>query len=232
MRNRALKVGVFFLVLVIIFVIALTLSIDRIVKSNIEKTGSEILQTEVTVDNVSLSIFRGTGSINGFNIANPEGYEEGNAFTVLSVDIKMKPFSIFSNTVVIEDLVIQNLEVFYRLQPGGSNIGTLNQNLQSHIPDPDETTDIFVIIDRFLMDETSLTVSIDIEDVEPVTATLPRVEITGIGRDEATMASEAMSIILEAILTEAAREGRNRLLEEGGRRLLDEAGDVLRDLFN
>lgn len=232
MRNPVLKIVGFIAAIAIILVVALTLSIDYIIKSNIETTGSEVLQTELTVDNVSLSIFRGTGSISGIKIANPEGFEEGDALTVLSVDLRMKPFSIFSNTVIIEELEIQNLEILYRLQPGGSNLGTLNQNLQSHIPDPDETADIFVVIDRFLMEETSLTISIDIEDVEPVTATLDRVEITGIGRDEATDAAEAMRIILEAILTEAAREGRNRLIEAGGRRLLDEAEDALRDLFD
>lgn len=232
MKKRVLKIVGFIVLLIILSVLFLTLSIDYIVKSNIETTGSEVLQTQLTVDNVSISIFRGTGSIQGIKIANPDGYEEGDALTVLSLDLKMKPLSIFSNTVVIEDLEIQSLEILYRLQPGGSNLGTLNQNLQSHVPDPDKTTDVFVIIDRFLMEETSLTISIDIEGVEPVSATLPRVEHTGIGRNEETEAAEAMKIILESILTEAAREGRNRLIEEGGRRLLDEAGDALRDMFN
>ena len=59
-------------VLILIAVI-LTFTIDSIVRSAIESRGSDILQTELSVDNVSISLLSGSGSIEGLSIANPDG---------------------------------------------------------------------------------------------------------------------------------------------------------------
>jgi hypothetical protein len=230
--NKGFKIVVYLIVALILLTFGLTLTLDSIVKSNIESTGSELLQTDMTVDRVSLSLFQRHGSLNGIQIENPEGFESGDALRIHSIDIRMNPFSLLSGTVVIEELEIQNLEIFFQLKATGSNLGRLRSNLQEQVPETGDTATKNIIIDRFLMQETSLTVHVDVEDVEPFTATLTQVERTGIGRDEETDLNGVMKIVLDEILQEAAREGRNIMLREGGRRLLDQAEDAIRNLFD
>jgi hypothetical protein len=230
--TKLLKIFVYVLVAVILIIFGLSLTLDSIVKSNIESAGSELLQTDLTIDKVSLSLFQRHGSINGIHIENPDGFESGDALRIHSVDIRMNPLSLFTGTVEIEELEIQNLEIFFQLRTTGSNLGRLRSNLLEQVPEPDDTDTRNIIIDRFVMQETSLTVHVDVEDVEPFTATLSQVERSGIGRDEETDLNGAMKIILDEILREAAREGRNIMLREGGRRLLDQAEDAIRNLFD
>ncbi len=229
--KRLFKIAVYTFVAIIVIVFGLSLTLDSIVKSNIESTGSELLHTNMTVDRVSLSLFQRHGSLNGIQIENPEGFESGDALRIHSINIRMNPFSLLAGTVVIEELEIQNLEIFFQLWATGSNLGRLRSNLQEQVPEPDDTDTRNIIIDRFLMQETSLTVHVDVEDVDPFTATLSQVERTGIGRDEETDLNGVMKIVLDEILREAAREGRNIMLREGGRRLLDQAEDAIRNLF-
>ena len=51
----------------ILIAIILTFTIDSIVRSAIESNGSDILQTELSVDNVSISLLSGSGSIEGLD---------------------------------------------------------------------------------------------------------------------------------------------------------------------
>ena len=49
-------------------------NINSIVKNQIEKQGSGALQTQVQVSDVNIQLLDGLGEINGFSIANPEGF--------------------------------------------------------------------------------------------------------------------------------------------------------------
>lgn len=64
--------------LIVIFAIGalvLSFSLDGIVKSNLEDTTSEMLDTAVEVNEVGISILDGSGTIDGFIIHNPQGQD-------------------------------------------------------------------------------------------------------------------------------------------------------------
>ncbi len=56
--------------------LVLSFSIDGMVKSELEDTTAEMMNTSVEVDNVSISLFDGSGTISGITIHNPEGFSE------------------------------------------------------------------------------------------------------------------------------------------------------------
>lgn len=226
-RIAAVLLGV-----VLIAFIIITLSLDYIVKSSIETTASDILQTSVTVGSVSISPISGEGSIEDIRIANPEGYEGDEALTIGSVQIEIEPFSILSDTVHVRLLNVQSLAISYQQRLTGGNLTELLNNARSYSGPTESESEKEMIIDRFLMENTNLTVSTTIENIETIEVELPRVEQTDIGRRGESGISGTVRLILERILQEAAEEGLKRVLEEGGQNLLDRAGNALKDLFN
>ena len=63
MSKKTLKLTAGFALVLLSLLLVITLSLDGMVKSGIERNGSELLQTRVTVDNVSISLFSGSGTI-------------------------------------------------------------------------------------------------------------------------------------------------------------------------
>src|SRR5690625_7962812 len=121
--KRSLVIGGTILLTLIVIILSVTLSMDRIVRSTIETMGSDMLRVPLEIDDVSISILSGEGSITGITIPNPEQFDEGNALIIGSVDISMDPWSMFSDTTHVEELVIDQLVVTYDLQQSGSNLG-------------------------------------------------------------------------------------------------------------
>ncbi len=214
---------------VIAAAVALTFTIDSIVKSNIERISSELLDTDVTVDRVQISILGWSGSIRGLHIANPEGFEEDTALQIKSVNMEIDPLTLLFDPVNIKHLEIEEMELSYQLTARGSNLGRLAGNL----PAPDEAGDDGrqVLIDRLLMDNTILEVRVPLEDMEPVRLTLDRFEQTNIGHDANNDLKAILQILFDILLDEVERQARAKLVEEGGSRILDEIEGFLRDLF-
>ena len=229
MKNLFLKFLVITFGVLIAAAVILTFTLDSIVKSNIEDLSSELLETEVTVDRVRISLLGRAGSIQGLHIANPEGFEEGTALQFTSMNLEVSAGSLLSGPVIVNLLEIEELELFYQLSARGSNLGRLAGNL----PDPDETgvEGRQIIIERLLMENTELEIRVPMENMEPVHVSLERFEQTDIGRDVNNDLEATMTILFDELLSEIESQARNKLVEEVGSGILDEIEGFLRDLF-
>ena len=103
------KIGIVLLVLLFVVVGAVYFTFGSILKNGIETAGSLILDTEVTVDFVGVSPLSGSGGIRELRIGNPEGFNSPYAMELGSMDINVNVGSIFSDTIVIESIVINRL---------------------------------------------------------------------------------------------------------------------------
>ena len=90
--KKILVIGGVAIALVVVIALVLVGKINPIVKSGIEKTGPVILKAPVTLKEVNISFFSGSGELKGFTVGNPEGYKTDYAFHVdrLKVDLDVK----------------------------------------------------------------------------------------------------------------------------------------------
>ena len=100
-----------------------------ILKTGIETAGSSVLGTAVTVNSVGVSALSGSGGISDLRIGNPEGFNEPYAMELGSLDVKVNVGSVFSDTIVIDSIVIQRPEITYEERITSDNIRTLLENL-------------------------------------------------------------------------------------------------------
>lgn len=133
----------YLIILVILLVIGagvgLYFMVNKLIKDGVEKVASDTLEVPVTVREVKLSPFSGTGTIKGLVIANPEGYHTEHAFALDRIVVSLDVKSLFSDRIVINTLHVDSPSVFYEVGLGNSNIGTIKKNAMGEASDePDD----------------------------------------------------------------------------------------------
>ena len=73
--KRVIGIGGVLLVVVAISVFFLYSSLDGIITAAVEKFGSEITQTKVTLEETEISATDGKGALRGFRMTNPSGFK-------------------------------------------------------------------------------------------------------------------------------------------------------------
>lgn len=216
-----LKIIAVIVVIVIVAFLILSLTLDGIVKSTIEDTGSELLQTEVRVNNVSISLFDSRGTIDGITIENPEGFSDSAAVKLEAISMKLDLPSLLSDTMVVDSLTIQQPEVHMEQTMEGNNLKALQDNMS--LSSTDESGSM--VIDYLLIEDGQVTLSTNIGGERSTQASLERFEQEGIGRAGSNTIKSSVRQILEPVLERAARE-----TIEGDIR--DEAEDRIKDLLD
>ncbi len=121
--------------------IFLVQNIDALLKGLIEQIGSEITQTWVTVDEVKLDLAKGSGSLSGLKIANPEGFSENNLLELGDIAITIDTASLSGPVYVINEISVDGVKVLAEEIGGTTNVQTLLDNIKSGTStpgDPDE----------------------------------------------------------------------------------------------
>lgn len=203
--------------------LTLTLTIDSIVSSSIEEIGSEMTGTAVTVDNISISPFSGSGTISGFRVANPDGYSQDYAFEIEEFSISLEPFSLFSDEVIVNDITMSGATVFVEQKLPENNIREIMDHLNS--VSEGETTDSRLIIEHFLLESGTTQVYTEVGGERSASVEIPRIELDDLGRESQLDTAEA---VIKQIAEEVAGKSLQSVVESG----VGDIRDALRGLFN
>jgi len=233
--------------------------LNKGVKSGVETFGPKVTQTPVTLESANLSILSGTGTLKGLLVGNPEGYKSENIFALGQIDIKVDTGSVFSEKIIIDEIIINTPEISYEKTLTGSNVKDLLKNVEAFTgPKTEETAPApaedsgakkQVVIRKLVIEEG--TVFVGALGVGQ-TVKLPRIEMTDIGEggERMTMA-EAINLVLSKVLTnigpaianagELSKEAANALKTQGLEKIgqagekageaVDKATEGLKGLF-
>jgi uncharacterized protein involved in outer membrane biogenesis len=208
------------IVIGVIGALILSLSIDKVVKSSLESTTSKVLNTSVEVDDVSISLLNGTGTIKGFTIHNPEGFSDKPAAKLQEISIKMKVTSLLSDTVFVEEIRVQKPELYFEQKTAGNNFDALTSNMGGS-----SSSDTNLIVDYLLVEDGQVTLATDIGGEQSVKAEFSEIEMEGIGRSGNNTMEQTIEQILKPVLEKALQEAANQ-------GLMDRAKDALQDMLN
>ena len=128
-----MKVFVRFLILVsalgIIGIIIVGMSLNALVKTGVETMGSKVLGVPVTLKEVDISLLSGGKdvqvSLNELIIKNPDEYETDYAFSLSNIRVLVDQKSVLTNTVVIDEIIIDGLAITFEGSLLGSNLGDI-----------------------------------------------------------------------------------------------------------
>ena len=226
--NKKLKYGLVgtLLILVALFV-ALSLSLDSLIKNSIESVGSEMTQTSVTVESVSVSPWSGSGRIEGLKVNNPEGFEQEYAYVMGSMSISLQPASLLSDTIRIEEIVITEPAISVIQKVPQNNLLMLSNNMDEAMQSG-ESSSTAMIIDLLRIEEGTVTVTPTIGGEKSARVELGTLELTGLGENDSSSSRQVVKMIADRIVNQALKVALSGELNK----LKEKARDAMDDLFN
>jgi len=137
--KRTLWIGVVVVVLGLGLALYLGVrSMDSLVRGAVEHYGSEATQTRVLLREVKLDLLQGTGILRGLSIANPPGFQTGQAFELEEIRLVLDTSSLLSPIIVIKEISIERPSVTYEVSRTGSNLAVIQRNVESFTAAADE----------------------------------------------------------------------------------------------
>src|SRR5262245_38054441 len=121
MKKIAIIIALVLVVGLIAAVVVGAIFIDSIVKKGVETVGPQITKTEMKLDSAKISIFSGSGTLNGFLLGNPEGYKTPSAVKVGEVSVGVRPKSVFGDKVHVTHVRVNGPEITFEGTLGTKN---------------------------------------------------------------------------------------------------------------
>lgn len=105
--------------------------LDKLVKYGIEQSTPPVVKTSVSVEQVKLSPFSGSGVIEGFTIGNPEGFKGAHALRIGRTEVAVDTNSVRNDKVVIQYIRIIDPEINLEGGLGGTNLKHIADNAKN-----------------------------------------------------------------------------------------------------
>ncbi len=242
------KIGKIFLwlsgivvMLIGILVLVVTLMMGRIVKAGVNTYGPQITGTEVELADAEVSLFSGSATLTGLRVGNPEGWGEGDMATLGKIHLDLDPWSLLSDTIVIEDLDIEEPVFRYEMQGDTSNVevllGAVNQALgavsgnDSPAPEPEavpevDTAETLIAVGHFGLRGANINVKAAGRTVD---ATMPDIEMNNLGTPEQGLTPTDLTLTLsKKVLSEIATAAAKAMVQN---KIEESIGGKIRGIF-
>ncbi len=177
----------------IVFVMS---SLDSFVEHAIEATGSEATQANVTLDGVDIDLTGGSVALNGLNVGNPKGFQTPSSFKLGGVKVVLNTATATKKVIIIKEISIDGPEITYELTGKGSNVDAIKRNVDAFATrmgagggkaeekPATEGEGPKLVIEHLYVRGGTVNVSASILKGETLSAGLPDIHLTDIGKDK------------------------------------------------
>jgi uncharacterized protein involved in outer membrane biogenesis len=254
MKKLLLKIAIGVIVCLALLVVGSILFLGSILKRGVETVGPQLTKTDVKLDGASLSILSGSGSIKGLVVGNPEGYKTPSAIKVGSVNLGVRPGSVFSDKIHVTLVNVQAPEITFEGNLKGNNLDKILENVQAASgtsgteksqPAPKDGATKKLQVDELVISGGKVNVSLTLMNGRSATVPLPDIHFKNLGQGpEGITAAELTEKILreitaatlkavEPVLADLGKAATDALKDAGknATQSLDRATKSLGDLF-
>lgn len=220
---------------------------STIVKGGVEKYAPKITQTSVKLGSASLSLISGKGSLRDFLIGSPEGFKSDYVFKMGNIEIEVDPSSLFSDKIIVKNLLIDSPSIVYELNQNGLNINKLLANIRRSSEQKEMNTSSGetnadspkkqVIIENLKIKNGQITIAASMVGNSVGTSTLlPDIQLTDVGKESDGVSFEAATLeIMKAISSKVANMNISTDSLKGAtddlKGTMEGAADSLKSLF-
>jgi uncharacterized protein involved in outer membrane biogenesis len=244
MKKIIIGIVVTLVVLVVVALAVVFFSLNSIVKKGVETVGPQMTKVEVRLGSADISPFSGSGSLNQLFVGNPDGYKTPFAIQMGSIKVGVKIGSVFSDTVVVDEINIQDPEITLEGTLDGNNLNTILNNLKGSGPAPEKQpaapaptsekpSKKFIVKDIVL---SGAKVHVNVSGFGKSvarTVAIPDLHLQNVGNGDggATPAQLAMQI-LQPVLNEAIVVATDELKKQGAQQLQNQVNKELQKQNN
>ena len=213
-----------------VFIWQVVANLNSIVASVIEDVGTEVMETEVKVSGLAITLKEGKVTIAGLTIANPDGYSRAKLIEMEGIEVALDIASLNQEVLVIKSIRIHNPRISFEVDAdGGNNMQTLLDNMGSD-SSADETVvdgeEKRMIIDLLEFSGGHVKASSSAKPGEVTDINLPAINMSGIGRKKggitADVAAEKIAKeLIGEIISVAVKASINKAIKKEAQGLLD-----------
>lgn len=206
--------------------------IDAKLEQHIERVGTALTETLVTVEKVSLRPARGIGEIKGFRVASPDAFKSAEALSCERIYLNIGLLSTISG----EPLVVDRLVVSYPIltleinKDGKSNLQEIRERVEKNMKQADQTSaeikpaseetpqePLRIKIGEMVIE--GVTLNVLRADGSSDSAILPAIKLQDVGGDEGVTPGQLGLVVAGAITGEMLKEAI-------ARQVINKAGDI------
>ncbi len=233
------------IVLAVLVIVALGIRIfgGAAVKKGVVTIAGNTLDVPVKLDKASLSVMQGKVSLKGLEIGNPPGYTVPQLMSLGNVSVDAKMTSLLSDTVEIEQITLDGLEVTIEQKALSNNLQDLLKNLESEQANnesaPSDGPAKELVIRELVITNASFSAKllpIPGRD-EDIKLALPEIKLVDIGKDNMVTVAQLIETVIEAVAGSIITTGGDILPDdlvgglkgtmEGAGKVIDAGIDVL-----
>jgi hypothetical protein len=245
-RLFAMKKLLFLLGCLVVFAViaiaAVSFFLGSIVKAGVNRFGPAYARAKVELADAQISLFTGSGTITGFLVGNPPGWQSDKAIYLGQAHLSMQPLSLLRDHIVINDILIDRPEFVYESRFPGSNLNDLLKNTQTsdggsknaaEPTKPKSGHSVRIEVKRFQLQNGKVTIG---AGANAVTVPLPTLTLVDLGTKEGgipadQLASIVMKDVLRQVLAAATGEVIKAGRSAGGAETVKKVEDSIKKLF-
>jgi hypothetical protein len=220
-------------ILVVITVGVLIFGVSKLgpaIKYAVNTYGPGLTKTELSLGDVSISIFSGNAHLKNFLLGNPKGFTSSEAMKVGSIFIDIDPKSITGDTIVINTIEVIAPAITYEKARGTDNFQAIAKNVSSAsgpaetekgsaAQETDKGPGKQILIRDFILKQGTVTLASSLTGGKTITARLPDIHLKNIGGQGASpqkVFGEIFSDLQKQITSGSVRDALNQNLKELG----------------
>lgn len=202
---------------------------DRLVKTGIETATPPVVLTAVTVGEVKLSPFSGSGIIENFVIANPEGFSGPYALRIGKADVALDTSASNPEKIVLKHVHIIDPEIHLEMGLQGTNLKQIAKNAETFAmgearpranaaaqaaPGAPAEKALKLQINELLIRGARVSAGTSLVQGAKAEAALPEIRLSDIGSGPEGISPAALTAkVLSVLSTEAAKHGASGSLK-------------------
>ncbi len=225
MKKLFIAGGVVAVVIVAVVFFTLT-NLGPLVKKAVNTVGPKVAQTNVSVEDVNVSVFNGEAKVLGFLLGNPKGFSGSEAISVASVYVDIDEKSVTKNPIIVNKIEIIAPNITYEKKSGTDNFKELLKNIQSSAKSEEKkgtTTEKEgkkLIINNVIIKNGNVNLVMPILAGKEITAPLPDLHLKDIGKEkEGATPAEAFEKIFSALYEKINADSVTQVFNDGLKQL-------------
>jgi len=200
-------------VLALLVVVGVHFFLDGAIKRGVETIGPKLTKTQVTLNNVSLSLLSGSGKMKGLVVGNPEGFKTQSAISVGNASLALQPKSLLADKVVVNSILFEAPEITFETDLKSVNLKKILSNVEEASGGSEKTPSQpkqseakagkKLQVDDFLIKGGKVHVNVPIMN-QSATVNLPEIHMQDLGKGpDGITAAELSRLVLKEIVAKA-----------------------------
>lgn len=236
--KKIFGIVVVLLLIAVVGIFVLSMTAGKVIQKGVTTLGPEVAQVGIELESVQISFLKGTGTLRGLKVHNPEGYSGDHAFYADELHLDLQPASVLSDKIVIEDIRIIGPDIQFEQRMKTSNLNQILQNVQEYMGEAEqneaEQAGKKLEIKHFILQDANVGVGVG---SKPISLTISAIELSDLGSgEEGVTAGEVVSVLLTKVTSQviaAILKDPKVVLESGGQiinNLGESGGNALKSI--